>query len=263
MMVDPVLSSLALWTPAGVWTNSAPSAQNSRADLTPWFEAPSLSTIHPRARRPHALAVALVQLAHVLLSAREEARDAPPLGRHEIDLLLGTVTGSTAADFDFYSGVQIRGAGFGSPSTFVYTLPTAALAEIALALGVRGSLATLTAGSISGIASVVRSASRISTGRARACICGGVEFARIGSRRASGSVEQDVIALFLLESFWLLFRWTVGQNHPRIVAISGEATRVSFTLNSCPLRYATHSSPVVPKESAKLSSAGSSRKAIG
>jgi beta-ketoacyl synthase-like protein len=209
MMVNPVLSSLALWTPAGVWTNAAPSARDSRADLTPWSEVPSLSTIHPQARRPHALAVALVQLAHVLLSAREAVRDAPPVGRHEVDLLLGTLTGSAAADFEFYSGIQIRGVAFGSPSTFVYTLPTAALAEIALALGVRGSLATLTAGSISGIASIARSASRISTGRARACICGGVEFASIGSRRASGSVEQDVIALFLVEAERASMRWPV------------------------------------------------------
>ncbi len=209
MMVNPVLSSLAIWTPAGVWTNAAPSAQDSRADLTPWSEASSLSTIHPRARRPHALAVALVQLAHVLLSAREAARDTPPVGRREVDLLLGTLTGSAAADFEFYSGVQIRGTAFGSPSTFVYTLPTAALAEIALALGVRGALATLTAGSISGIASIARSASRISTGRARACICGGVEFARTGSRRASGSAGQDVIALFLVEAGRASMRWPV------------------------------------------------------
>jgi hypothetical protein len=183
--------------------------QGSGGDLAPWPKAPSLSAIHPRARRPHPLAVALVQLAHSLLSARDAARGAPPLHRHEVDLLLGTLTGSASADFEFWSGTQSRGPAFGSPSTFVYTLPTAAPAEIALALGLRGSLATVTAGSVSGIASIVRAASQIASGRARACLCGGIEFARTGDRRASGSVGQDAIALFLLEAGPSSMRWPV------------------------------------------------------
>src|SRR5260370_40707297 len=109
MMVEPVLSSFALWTPVGVWTNAAPSVQGGGGDVTPWSEAPSLSAIHPRAGWPHALAVARVQLAHALLLAREAARDAPPLKRHDVDLLLGTLTGSAAADFEFLSGIQNRG----------------------------------------------------------------------------------------------------------------------------------------------------------
>jgi hypothetical protein len=209
MTTEPVLSAFALWTPAGVWTNAAPAMQDGGADLAPWPKAPSLSAIHPRARRPHALAMALVQLAHSLLSARDAARGAPPLPRHEVDLLLGTLTGSASADFEFWSGTQSRGPAFGSPSTFVYTLPTAPPAEIALALGLRGALATLTAGSISGIASIVRSASRIAAGRARACLCGGIEFARTGNRRASDSVGQDAIALFLLEAGPASMRWPV------------------------------------------------------
>ena len=209
MTIEPVISSFALWTPAGVWTNAAPTMQGSGADLAPWPKAPSLSAIHPRARRPHPLAVALVQLAHALLSARDTARGAPILPRHEVDLLLGTLTGSASADFEFWSGTQSRGPAFGSPSTFVYTLPTAPPAEAALALGLRSSLATLTAGSISGIASIVRSASRIAAGRARACLCGGVEFARTGNRRASGSFAQDAIALFLLEAAPASMRWPV------------------------------------------------------
>jgi len=204
--------------------------------LKPWNEAPLLSAIHPRARRPHPLAVALIQLAHALLTAREAATDAPSFNRQEVDLLLGTLTGSTAADFEFWSGIQSRGAAFGSPSTFVYTLPSAALAEIALALGVRGSVATLTAGTISGIASVARSASRISTGRGRACICGGVEFARVDNHRASGLFEQDAIALFLVEARSASMRWPVlrdwqsgfapdqGQPSPRVADMSPLST---------------------------------------
>jgi len=236
MTVEPVLSSVAVWTSAGVWTNAAPTTRGGGADLKPWGEAPLLSAIHPRARRPHPLAVALVQLAQVLLTAREADTDAPSFNRQGVDLLLGTLTGSTAADFEFWSGIQSRGAAFGSPSTFVYTLPSAALAEIALALGVRGSLATLTAGTISGIASVARSASRVSAGRARACICGGVEFARVDNHRASGLVEHDAIALFLVEAGSASTRWPVlrewqsgfepnrGEPSPQISGVSPLST---------------------------------------
>jgi hypothetical protein len=227
MRVEPVLSSVAIWTPAGVWISAVPTAQVNGADLNRWPEAPALSVIHPRARRPHTLAVTLVQLAHALLTAREAARDAPSFKRQDVDLFLGTLTGSTAADFEFWSGIQNRGPAFGSPSTFVYTLPTAALAEIALALGVRGSLSTLTAGNTSGIASIARSASRVSMGRARACICGGVEFARAGDRRAIDLFEQDAIALFLVEAgpaptHWPVVRdWELGFAPEEMLRVSG------------------------------------------
>lgn len=199
-MIRPTLSSFAVWTSGGVWINAALTAGDMRAGLYPWSKAPLLSAIHPRARRPHALALALVQLAHALLTARDKSSGAPTLKREEVSLLLGTLSGSIAADFEFWTGTQKRGAAFGSPSTFVYTLPTAPLAEIALALGVRGSIATVTAGAISGIASIARSAAQVASGRARACICGGVEFSCVGNREPGTLVEREVIALFLVEA---------------------------------------------------------------
>lgn len=199
-MIRPAVSSFAVWTSGGVWINAAPTAGDPGAGLYPWSEAPLLSAIHPRARRPHAVAVSLVQLAHALLTARDRASGAPALKREEVSLLLGTLSGSIAADFEFWTGTQKRGAAFGSPSTFVYTLPTAPLAEIALALGVRGSIATVTAGASSGIASIARSAAHVASGRARACICGGVEFSCVGDRQPGTLVEREVIALFLVEA---------------------------------------------------------------
>ncbi|WP_158502452.1 beta-ketoacyl synthase N-terminal-like domain-containing protein [Vitiosangium sp. GDMCC 1.1324] len=212
------VSAFALWTPGGVWTNAAPVPGAPGPELASWPEAPALAQVHPRARRPHTQAVALVQLAHQLFSARAGATGgvppAPP--SREVDLLLGTVTGCAAADLDFLEGLKTRGEGFGSPSTFVYTLATAAPAEVALALGLRGALATVTAGGISGLASVARAAAHIAAGRSRACLCGGAELARLGSRRASGASEQDILALFLLEAMpegapWpQVQRWEVG-----------------------------------------------------
>jgi hypothetical protein len=212
------ISSFAVWTSAGVWTNSAPDASAAGAGLAPWPSAPSLAQVHPGARRPHAQAVALVQLSHLLLSTRAQMAGpfatTPP--RQELDLLLGTETGCSTADLDFLDGLQRRGPGFGSPSVFVYTLATSAPAEVSLALGLRGAVATLTAGGVSGVASVARAAARISAGRSRACICGGMEYSSSGPRRASGQCAQDIVALFLLEaapertSSPTLLQWGVG-----------------------------------------------------
>ncbi len=143
----------------------------------------------------------LVQLAHALLFARASTGTAPPpYNPAETDLLLGTAKASEAADMDFLRDLRERGSGFGSPSTFVYTLSTAAPAEVAIALGLRGSLATLTAGSISGLSAVARAARRVSRGESRACITGGVELVQPGYQVVAEKPTGEVAALFLLES---------------------------------------------------------------
>lgn len=199
MSREVAVSAFALWTPAGVWLDRAPDAQvpeTAGAALAPWPQAPLLADIHPRARRPHPHAVALVQLAHALLGLRAAAAHAPALPREQTQLLLGSVLGSTAADREFHQGLAQRGTAFGSPSTFVYTLSTAGLAEVALALGLRGALATLSAGRVSGLSAVARAAAQIAAGSAPACLCGGVELSAPG---ASSSGPRNVIGLFLLE----------------------------------------------------------------
>jgi hypothetical protein len=202
------VSSVAVWTPGGVWLNAPPDAGPAGGTLAPWPEAPALAVVHPRARRPHREATVLVQLAHALLSARASA-DAtpPPHSPAQTDLLLGTAKASEAADMDFLRDLRERGSGFGSPSTFVYTLSTAAPAEVAIALGLRGSLATLTAGSISGLSAVARAARRVSRGESRACITGGVELVEPGSPLRAGASAGEVAALFLLEPSPRPTRW--------------------------------------------------------
>lgn len=200
------VTSFAVWTSAGVSVNSLPIAPRGGGPLAPWPEAPTLSAIHPNARRPPRQAAVLVQLAHALLTARGAIQASAPASQEwsQTDVLLGTATGSEAADLDFLQGVEDRGSGFGSPSTFVYTLATAAPAELALALGLRGTLATLTAGSISGLTAVVSAANHVGEGRSRACITGGVELP--GKLRLT-SAEGELAALFLLEPSATVGRW--------------------------------------------------------
>jgi hypothetical protein len=170
--------------------------------LARWSEAPALAVIHPRARRPHRQAIVLVQLGHALLSARAAVGvGAPPVpSLAETDILLGTANGSAEADCEFALGVAERGNGFGSPSTFVYTLPTAAPAELALALGLRGALATLSAGAVSGLFAVARAVTNIRQGRSRACLTGGTE---LGAVAPNG----EIAALFLLEASESTAHW--------------------------------------------------------
>ncbi len=201
-MKTPVaVTATAVWTPGGVWLNARPNAGSSGGALAPWPEAPPLRLVHPKARRPHREATVLVQLAHALLTARAASDPtAPPHSPAQTDLLLGTARGSAAADGEFLRDLRERGSGFGSPSTFVYTLSTAAPAEVAIALGLRGSLATISAGGISGLSAVVRAARRLGRGESRACITGGVELAGPGHHPASEEPLREVAALFLLES---------------------------------------------------------------
>lgn len=193
------VSAIAVWTPGGVWVNAPPLAGPIGGALAEWPEAPALAVVHARARRPHREATVLVQLAHALLSARTSSGSAPRYSRSQTDCLLGTSRGSEAADSDFLRDLRKRGSGFGSPSTFVYTLATAAPAEVAIALGLRGSLATVTAGSVSGLSAVVRAAAHVGRGDAPACITGGVELGRTGALEGENS-RGEIAALFLLES---------------------------------------------------------------
>ncbi len=194
------MSAFAVWTPGGLWVNASPPLIPVDGPLASWPDAPRLATIHRRARQPHRQAVVLVQLAHVLLMNRAtltKGVPAPPQPS-DTDLLIGSALGSAEADADFVHGLANRGSGFGSPSTFVYTLPTAAPAEAALALGLRGALASVTAGSISGLFAIARAVSHVGQGRSRACIAGGMELGGAG-RGAVSFGEGEVAALFLLE----------------------------------------------------------------
>ena len=63
------ISRWAAWTAKGVTLGGDPPDRTS-GPLAVWNEAPPLSKIHPKARRPHPQAKALVQLASVVLGER-------------------------------------------------------------------------------------------------------------------------------------------------------------------------------------------------
>jgi hypothetical protein len=201
------VTSFAVWSSAGASVNARPAAPPSGGLLAPWPEAPALSVVHPNARRPPRQAAVLVQLVHALLEAR--SAEGPPAAKTwaDTDLLLGTAKGSEGPDLDFLRSIQERGSGFGSPSTFVYTLATAAPAEVALALGLRRSLATLTAGTISGLTAIVSAAKHVGQGRSQACITGGMELSGQLRHLGLADAEGELAALFLLEPSTSSGRW--------------------------------------------------------
>ncbi|MGZ3447333.1 MAG: beta-ketoacyl synthase N-terminal-like domain-containing protein [Myxococcaceae bacterium] len=107
-----------------------------------------------------------------------------------IGVRLGTMSGSRENDLAFLESLAERGESLGSPSLFVHTLSTAALADVSLALGCRGGLSTVSNGEASGLLAVALGAGALAAGRSTACLCGAMD--------VCGS-DSDVIALFLLE----------------------------------------------------------------
>jgi hypothetical protein len=159
---------------------SGAAAARASGPLGVWAEAPALSKIHPRARRPHVSAKQLVQLASVVLGDRR------PEG---LGLVLGSASGCAAPDREFQHELDTKGWGFGSPSLFVYTLPTAALGEVSIAMAATGPLLTVSAGSASGLESIVRAHEWVAAGRCEQVLCGSYEL----------GVAHEHIALFLVE----------------------------------------------------------------
>jgi hypothetical protein len=107
-----------------------------------------------------------------------------------IGVRLGTMSGSRENDLAFLESLAVRGESLGSPSLFVHTLSTAALADLSLAVGFRGGLSTVSNGEASGLLAVALEAGALAAGRSAACLCGAMD--------VCGS-DSDVIALFLLE----------------------------------------------------------------
>ena len=173
------ISRWACWNATGVAIGGAP-PEKKPGPLAPWADAPPLSKIHPRARRPHPQAKALVQLASTVLGERRI---------EGLAVTLGTASGSAAPDREFDRELQAKGPGFGSPSLFVYTLPSAGLGEIAVAFGAHAALTSISAGSASALTAIVTAIDDVDSGRVPAVLCGGFEW----------GTDADFIALFLVE----------------------------------------------------------------
>lgn len=173
------ITAWATWTAGGAVANAAPRAP-LKGKLGAWPEAPALSKIHPRARRPHSHSKQLVQLASLLVPGRTF---------DNLGIAIGTSAGCALPDRDFQAELERKGIAFGGPSLFVYTLPTAPLGELSVALGARGPLVSLDSGACSALASVGVAAREVDAGRAEAMVCGVFEL---------GPADES-IALFLVE----------------------------------------------------------------
>src|SRR5207245_492595 len=118
------ITGVATWTPGGVSIGEMPRTGGSGPGLASWSEAPKLEAIHTRARKPSSLARSVVQLAHALFADRRRR------GGFDIasaSICVGSASGCALADAEFAEAIEKRGEAFGSPSTFVYTLPTTVL----------------------------------------------------------------------------------------------------------------------------------------
>lgn len=159
--------------------NAGPQGE-ARGPLGAWPDAPPLSKIHPRARRPHPTAKQLVQLASALLGERRI---------EGLGLILGTAAGCALPDREFQRELDSKGLPLGGPSLFVYTLPTAEAGELSIALGATGPLLTVNAGAASGLTAVARGLEWVAAGRCPAVL----------ACSAEQGVADEHLALFLVE----------------------------------------------------------------
>lgn len=174
-----MITAFASWACGGISVNAPPSGAQQGV-LGAWAEAPPLSKIHPRARRPHPTAKQLVQLAWALLGERRI---------EGLGLILGTAAGCAQPDREFQKELDSKGLPLGGPSLFVYTLPTAAAGELSIALGATGPLLTVNAGAASGLTAVARGLEWVATGRCPAAL----------ACSAEQGVADEHVAMFLIE----------------------------------------------------------------
>src|SRR5262245_49917278 len=105
------IAQFATWTSRGIAVGE-PHSGTAQGALGAWPEAPALSKIHPRARRPHPSAKQLVQLAAALLGDRRI---------EGMGLILGSGCGCAQPDREFQRELEVKGLPLGGPSLFVYT----------------------------------------------------------------------------------------------------------------------------------------------
>jgi Beta-ketoacyl synthase, N-terminal domain len=210
--VRPVyLEGFAAWSDLGAKTGpTAGPGPAPRAGppgiLAPWPEAPPLGVLHPRARKPHRSGQVLVQLASTL------TRQLAPEQRRGCGLIVGSAAGCAVADHEFQSGLDQRGLPFGSPSVFVYTLPTAPLGEVSIALGIEGPLCTVSAGGASGLAAIARAAAEVANGDLEHALCGAMELGALadGRRAVAGADHLVLLLLAARPARWRLWAWGAG-----------------------------------------------------
>jgi hypothetical protein len=173
------ITSFGTWTSAGGRINAAPAGAPG-TKLGDWPEAPPLSQVHPRARRPHPQAKAMVQLAGAVMGERRITG---------MGVCIGTSSGCYTPDVEFQKELDLKGKALGSPSLFVYTLPTAPVGEVGIALGANGPGFTVDAGAASALTAVSLAADEVASGRAPAMLAGVYEW----------GTGADFAAFFLIE----------------------------------------------------------------
>jgi 3-oxoacyl-(acyl-carrier-protein) synthase len=173
------ITAWATWTAAGVAVNAAP-LTGATGKLAAWAEAPALQKVHPRARRPHPHSKKAVQLAAAMLGDKRIAN---------LGLVNATSAGCREPDVEFQAELEKKGAGFGGPSLFVYTLPTAPPGELSVALDAKGPLVAIDSGRCSALTGVGLAAREVNAGRADAMLVCCMEL----------GVPDEQLAMFLVE----------------------------------------------------------------
>jgi 3-oxoacyl-[acyl-carrier-protein] synthase II len=108
--------------------------------------------------------------------ARAQERGAPrPQDEAQAGAALGTAFGAHLSNEQFQAGLMDEGQSGASPALFPYTLPSTAVGELSLHLGLMGPLITLAQGPGSGLAALASAASQVDRGQAHWMLAGGAD----------------------------------------------------------------------------------------
>ena len=146
---------------------------------------------------------------HALMAAEMLGLPVPAPGpRTDYAICVGTQHGCISVDADFYRSISQPGGA--SPLLFTYTLPSSAMAEIAIRHSITGPNICLLAGPGSAAAALSEGIALIERADAAACVCVACDAVSTGAA-CSEVAEACFAAAFLLQSRDAARRHT---NHP-------------------------------------------------
>ncbi len=121
----------------------------------------------------------------------------------EVGVALGTAFGAHLSNERFQRGLTDEGQAGASPALFPYTLPSAAVGELSIHLGLEGPLVTLAQGPGSGLAALGAAAELLAAGQARWMLAGAAdtlgETLALAAGADAGRLEEGAV-FFLLSS---------------------------------------------------------------
>ena len=143
-----------------------------------------------RFARMDRLAQLSLTTAAAALKAAVDNGASPPEDEEQAGAVLGSCFGAHLSNEQFQRGLMEEGQGGASPALFPYTLPSSAVGEVSIQLGLQGPLVTLARGPSSGLAALATASDLLDDGQARWMLAGAADTLGDTLLRAAGAGDE-------------------------------------------------------------------------